>query len=441
MSEFISNCPKCRQQILCDTAYVGKRVACPVCLQEIIMPAPPQQQSASTASQQGAPGGAAQKKSPMMLIGIIGGAVVVLGGVGAFFAFHKGSGNGSPSPAPVSRPPVVFTAPAAPIRQPVQTPVRLHGGNNAGGQVGTTPPHQPTQDDLDLVLALKNGCIVTTQNGVSDIFSVDPATGSLQVKSNSGSGTAWGTWSRISGDTEKFVGRPAAVCRPDGGEEVFVRKSDHAMGHFYRPSSTGAWSEGTLGGSFAASPSAILNVNGYVEVFATDSDGNLVHNWNSGSGRPWQNWEILASDMKGTPAALCRNDGGAEVFVVKSSGSMGHFAHPSFTAPWNPTSLYGNDFASEPCVVQNANSTVSLFCVKSNGTLWYDYNYGTATPWAGWVQLNIGVSLLSSDLACAVNRSGETEFFGCQSSDRQFGYLIQALDGWSAWGLVPSLPQ
>jgi hypothetical protein len=41
MSEFISICPKCRQRILCDTAYVGNRVACPVCLQEITMPEPP----------------------------------------------------------------------------------------------------------------------------------------------------------------------------------------------------------------------------------------------------------------------------------------------------------------------------------------------------------------------------------------------------------------
>ena len=41
MSEFISVCPKCRQRILCDTAYAGNRVACPVCLLEIIMPEPP----------------------------------------------------------------------------------------------------------------------------------------------------------------------------------------------------------------------------------------------------------------------------------------------------------------------------------------------------------------------------------------------------------------
>jgi len=41
MSEYLSICPQCHQRILCDTAYVGMRVACPVCLQEITLPAPP----------------------------------------------------------------------------------------------------------------------------------------------------------------------------------------------------------------------------------------------------------------------------------------------------------------------------------------------------------------------------------------------------------------
>jgi hypothetical protein len=41
MSEYISICPKCHQRILCDTAYAGKSVACPVCLQVITMPEPP----------------------------------------------------------------------------------------------------------------------------------------------------------------------------------------------------------------------------------------------------------------------------------------------------------------------------------------------------------------------------------------------------------------
>lgn len=304
------------------------------------------------------------------------------------------------------------------------------------------PPHQLTQSDLDLVLGLKHGCLATSPNGVSEIFAVDPATGFLQQKSNSGSGTAWSAWARISGGGETFVGRPAAIGRQDGGEEVFAQsRTDHSMMHFYRASSTESWSEGSLGGNFASDPCVILNANGYIEVFATDSDGNLTHNWNTGAGKSWQSWVVLASDMKGRPAAVSRTDGGAEVFVLKSDDSMGHFAHPSFSAAWKPTTLYGSNFASEPCTVQNANTSVAVFCVKSNGTLWYNYNHGTATQWAGWAQLNTGVTLLTSDLAATVNRTGETEFFGCQASDHQFGYLIEGMDGWSAWGLVPNVPE
>ena len=42
MSEYLSLCPQCSQRILCDTRYAGQRVACPVCLREIIMPALPE---------------------------------------------------------------------------------------------------------------------------------------------------------------------------------------------------------------------------------------------------------------------------------------------------------------------------------------------------------------------------------------------------------------
>jgi hypothetical protein len=84
MSEFISACPKCRQRILCDTAFVGQRVACPVCLQEIIMPEapqenrtapPPQGQALPPASPPASSPAGRKLKFPLLAIA---GAVVVL---------------------------------------------------------------------------------------------------------------------------------------------------------------------------------------------------------------------------------------------------------------------------------------------------------------------------------------------------------------------------
>lgn len=72
MSEFLATCPKCRQRILGDTAYVGKRVACPLCLQEITMPDPnaPAESSLAPSQPAGASLGAAsgkQKRSVLVL--------------------------------------------------------------------------------------------------------------------------------------------------------------------------------------------------------------------------------------------------------------------------------------------------------------------------------------------------------------------------------------
>jgi hypothetical protein len=105
MSEFISNCPKCRHQILCDTAYVGKRIACPVCLQEINMPEPPQQSVQTTSNQavsappmsQASAGG---KRNVLVPAAVGGGVVLILAAVGGIFAFHKGSAATTSTPMP-----------------------------------------------------------------------------------------------------------------------------------------------------------------------------------------------------------------------------------------------------------------------------------------------------------------------------------------------------
>ena len=122
MSEYISLCPKCLQQILCDTEYTGKRVACPLCMQEILMPGPTQ---AGTTPPPGRPGTSApgmparsNKRSPVLAIGI-GVAVLALAGGAAFF-FMQRSGSQSQPPAnqssetAVTKP--VATSPAALVK-------------------------------------------------------------------------------------------------------------------------------------------------------------------------------------------------------------------------------------------------------------------------------------------------------------------------------------
>ena len=282
---------------------------------------------------------------------------------------------------------------------------------------------------------------VLNANGYMEIFAIDNSTGYLRHKSNTGEGTSWSGWSTIGGGSDGFVGNPAAICRPDGGVEIFVHSSvDHTVTHFFHGSFTDPWTEGTLGGDFGSDPTVVINANNYMEVFATDYNGNLVHCWNTGPGTGWTGWSTLGSGARGRPSAIVRSDGGVEVFVRHTDSSMDHYTHSSFGATWNASSLGGSGFASNPCAIQNPNTHMEVFCNCSDGTLWHNWNQGTGTGWNGWAHLSTGGTLLTSDLGVFINKNGETEVFGRQASDYQVGHLWNSSNGWSNWGLVGGGP-
>jgi len=116
MSEFVSTCPKCHQRILCDTQYIGKRVACPVCAQEIFMPEPPKElrQTASTPAPGTQPPAAGGKVIPL--------GVVVTGGV--IFLLVVGAGIWVMQRRPATAVPATPTAAAVapPVTPVVATP-------------------------------------------------------------------------------------------------------------------------------------------------------------------------------------------------------------------------------------------------------------------------------------------------------------------------------
>ena len=112
MSEFISTCPKCAQQILCDTAYVGRRIACPKCLQVIQMPEPGQG-SGPVAGSQAAAAGAGGKGGNTMVLAAIGGVVVIVVAVAAVLVLRKPAAAAPSTPAATASVPTAAPAPAA----------------------------------------------------------------------------------------------------------------------------------------------------------------------------------------------------------------------------------------------------------------------------------------------------------------------------------------
>ena len=141
MSEFIAVCPKCRQQILCDTTYMGKRIACPVCLQEIAIPEPPQQTGPAAQPQPAASrSNTAGKQNSMFLAIAVGVAVLaVAAGIVAIFALHKSPAETAPAPAPVAAAPTPVPSPA-PAQNPPPTETAAPAPAPAAGPAQAQDP-------------------------------------------------------------------------------------------------------------------------------------------------------------------------------------------------------------------------------------------------------------------------------------------------------------
>jgi DNA-directed RNA polymerase subunit RPC12/RpoP len=83
MAEFKFPCPRCGQNIQCDTGYSGTQINCPVCQQPIVVP--------QTARSGAAPRPVTEKSRAMRNVLIVAAAVVVLAGLGlgGWFGYSK----------------------------------------------------------------------------------------------------------------------------------------------------------------------------------------------------------------------------------------------------------------------------------------------------------------------------------------------------------------
>lgn len=138
---------------MCDVAYVGQRVCCPLCMQEIAMPAPPAENQ-GVAVPSGLPdqGG---KRGMLLTVVILAGVLVA--GVGAWF-FARGHAK-TPSAAVEAQAKTVQIAPAAPksVRAEIRTQLSQAAVLVGRGQyidadkiLGSlaAPPDEPTADML-----------------------------------------------------------------------------------------------------------------------------------------------------------------------------------------------------------------------------------------------------------------------------------------------------
>jgi len=133
MSEFLSICPKCRQRIICDTTYVGMRVACPQCLQEITMPAPPVEIPAEPLVPESADSAQTEplvplgkRRIPLAPVLAAGVLMIAAAGVGIVMLGRQRP-NPAPEPTPVTASPVEPVEPATPPA-PANASLAMRGG-------------------------------------------------------------------------------------------------------------------------------------------------------------------------------------------------------------------------------------------------------------------------------------------------------------------------
>jgi hypothetical protein len=158
MSEFLSTCPKCRQRILCDTTYIGVRVACPLCLQEITLPAPPvQSQPPTPASNSEAslpsllpPVPSRKRTNPLI---VAAGVLVFIIAAGVIIGTHKSRRTEAKLSSIAGQPATTLNnranaSPAAPPTLPVAPTVTAHPpappALPVAQSVSTPPPAPPS---------------------------------------------------------------------------------------------------------------------------------------------------------------------------------------------------------------------------------------------------------------------------------------------------------
>src|ERR1044071_2114681 len=94
MSEFKFPCPRCHQDLMCDTSYVGSQITCPLCQQIIVVPATPTKGSS----------GALVKTLVISGIVLVVCAVLGVGGWYGWQAYSHHKTKGSNPEAEVSTP-------------------------------------------------------------------------------------------------------------------------------------------------------------------------------------------------------------------------------------------------------------------------------------------------------------------------------------------------
>lgn len=218
---------------------------------------------------------------------------------------------------------------------------------------------------------------VGTRNG--SIVLTDDAADSPQTLAVSGTGAAWGDWSRIAASMSSA---PAAASSASGRLDLVARGQDNALYYTYFDGSWHYWTR--IAAQLSSAPTIASPSSGRLDVFARGVDMALYHTWTSDGGASWAYWQRIGGNMTSAPSVASWGSGRLDVFARGLDNALYHTWSTDSTT-WNYWERLGGSLTSDPAAVSWGNGRLDV--VARGGDLAIYHTWFASGSWNYWERL------------------------------------------------------
>ena len=204
------------------------------------------------------------------------------------------------------------------------------------------------------------------------------------------------------------------------------------------------------GGYLTSAPTVASGGSNRLDVFALGGDSALWHKWWDGTTwvhppRP-DGWESLGGFLTSAPTAASCGPNRLDVFALGGDKALWHkwwdgtaWVHPPRPDGWESL---GGFLTSAPSVTSSGPNCLDVFALGGDNALWHKWWDGTT--WVhpprpdGWESLGSPPNVrLKNDCNLASSRGATLAVFAIGTDDQI--YYIYLDNGWSNWGVAPSI--
>ena len=263
----------------------------------------------------------------------------------------------------------------------------------------------------------------------------------------------WSNFAAVPGSPADLVSEPAAAADQSGDVEVFARDAvDHLVAGWQTANGGWAWSE-QIGGALPAAPvgdpAALRRPDGKVEVFVKLDGGAVATATQQGTSDTsgWSNWTSLGGDLGGNPVAYADSDGDTDLFARSASNTLvADFLSGSGSwSGWTTVSSSPADLVADPFALNNHGGLTEVFTTTSAGNLDSTWgNGGAQWTWGAPLTGNsLGSAIIGTPTGISWPADGHLEIYAALANGQLAHAWQNAPDGttnWSLWGTLPGNP-